>query len=107
VGSSERLQSLEIQSENSICVLSDVQFDNVSCMEKLYKLVEGFASSPPMAFIICGDFLENPHSFDSLTVLKKSFEKLARKVVELEMRDSYFVFVPGATDPCLGDCLPR
>ena len=107
MGSSERLQSLEIQSENSICVLSDVQFDNVSCMEKLYKLVEGFASSPPMAFIICGDFLENPHSFDSLTVLKKSFEKLARKVVELEMRDSYFVFVPGATDPCLGDCLPR
>ena len=60
-----------------------------------------------MAFVVCGDFLERPHSFDSFEVLKKAFEKLARKVVELEMRESYFVFVPGSTDPCLGDCLPR
>jgi len=107
VGSSERLQALEIQSENSICVLSDVRLDSVSCVAKLYKLLEGFSSAPPMAFVVCGDFLERPHSFDSFEVLKKAFEKLARKVVELEMRESYFVFVPGSTDPSLGDCLPR
>ena len=31
VGCSERLQALEIQSENSICVLSDVRMDVPSC----------------------------------------------------------------------------
>jgi DNA polymerase epsilon subunit 2 len=60
-----------------------------------------------MAFIICGDFLENPHSYESFSILKKALDKFARKVVELEMRESYFVFVPGASDPCLGDILPR
>ena len=47
VGSSERLQSLEIQSENSVCVLSDVRFDSISCVSKLNKLVEGFSGRVP------------------------------------------------------------
>ena len=55
-----------------------------------------------MAFVICGDFLESPHSFDAFDVLKKAIEKFARKVVELGMRDTYFIFVPGSSDPCLG-----
>ena len=61
-----------------------------------------FQAAPPMAFVICGDFLENPHSFDAFDVLKKAIEKFARKVVELGMRDTYFIFVPGSSDPCLG-----
>ena len=71
VGSSERLQHLEMKSENSICILSDVKFDNVRCYGRLERLIEGFSVSPPMAFIIAGDFLEDPYSSNAFDTLKR------------------------------------
>jgi len=107
VGSSERLSHLEMKSENSICVLSDVRFDNPKCYKRLERLVEGFQIAPPMAFILCGDYLDNPHSPDAFHTLKEGLNRFAKKVVECDMRQSVFIFVPGSSDPGLSDCLPR
>jgi len=107
VGSSERLSHLEMKSENSLCILSDVYLDNKLTFTRLMKLIDGFKVAPPMAFILCGDFLERPHDRDAFEVLKKSLDKLAKKIIEADMKQSVFIFVPGPNDPGLADCLPR
>lgn len=63
------------------------------------KLIDGFKVAPPMAFVLCGDFLENSHSTDAFEVLKKALDKIAKKVVEADMKQSVFIFVPGPNDP--------
>ena len=63
------------------------------------KLIDGFKVAPPMAFILCGDFLERPHDRDAFEVLKKSLDKLAKKIIEADMKQSVFIFVPGPNDP--------
>ena len=71
VGSSERLSHLEMRSENSICILSDVKLDNPRCFNRLERLIQGFSISPPMAFIIAGDFLEDPYHTNAFELLKQ------------------------------------
>ena len=99
MASSDRLGHLEMKSENSICVLSDVHFDQPKCMDRLMRLVEGFKIAPPMAFVLCGDFLEKPHAEDAFETMKRNFDKLAKKVLEADMKQSVFIFVPGPSDP--------
>ena len=45
--------------------------DNPKCYKRLERLVEGFQIAPPMAFILCGDYLDNPHSPDAFQILKE------------------------------------
>ena len=45
--------------------------DNPKCYKRLERLVEGFQIAPPMAFILCGDYLDNPHSPDAFQTLKE------------------------------------
>ena len=37
----------------------------------------------------------------------QGLNRFAKKVVECDMRQSVFIFVPGSNDPGLSDCLPR
>jgi len=107
IGSSERMQVLERDCENSVCFLSGIHLDDDKSFNRLVRLLEGFAISPPIAFVICGELLASPHMPDSYDVLSERLEKLGRKAVELNLRETHFVFIPSSSDPGLGDCLPR
>ena len=55
--------------------------DNPKCYKRLERLVEGFQIAPPMAFILCGDYLDNPHSPDAFQTLKEVNSKsLTREI---------------------------
>ena len=81
--------------------------DEEKPFNRLIRLLEGFAVAPPIAFVLCGELLASPHMPNSYDVLSERLEKLARKAVELDLRDTHFVFIPSSSDPGLGDCLPR
>jgi hypothetical protein len=84
-----------------------IHLDEDKPFNRLVRLLEGFAVSPPIAFVICGELLASPHMPDSYDVLSERLEKLGRKAVELNLRETHFVFIPSSSDPGLGDCLPR
>ena len=112
-----------MKSENSICVLSDVHFDQPKCMDRLMRLVEGFKIAPPMAFVLCGDFLEKPHAEDAFETMKRNLTNSPRKCSRptwnsrsLFLSRGHRIQVPKKTKQTfiwprflsgLADCLPR
>ncbi|KJE88954.1 DNA polymerase epsilon subunit 2 [Capsaspora owczarzaki ATCC 30864] len=101
---------LERQNEDAFfVVLSDVWLDQPKTMEKLRVLFTGYASSPPVAFILIGDFTSPPYGRNHAPLLKQCLTQLGKLVAEFSQikRKSRFVFVPGNNDPGPGNILPR
>ncbi len=78
-------------------------------LEKLRVLFEGYSETPPVLFILMGNFLCEPHGVQSAVVLKDSFKTLADIIAEFPpiLLNSKFVIVPGPTDPGFVNILPR
>jgi len=78
-------------------------------VEKLRILFSGYAESPPVLFILMGNFLSEPHGVQSAIVLKDCFKTLADLISEFPalMQSSKFVIIPGPSDPGFVNILPR
>ncbi|KAJ2552087.1 DNA-directed DNA polymerase epsilon, subunit B [Coemansia sp. RSA 1933] len=107
-----QLRAIEVGSDNGMVVLADVWLDQQQTMDALRTLFEGFAhATPPIAFIIVGDFSSRPFvagsgdtarfrdSMAALGQLIGAFPSIART--------SHFVFVPGPNDPWGQGALPK
>lgn len=104
------LAKLESESDDAMFVfLSDVWLDKANVMEKLDKLLSGYAMQPPTAFIFMGNFLSSPYGNDEVKVLKNHLRALADLIAEHDdlVQSSKFIFVPGPADPGFTNIFPR
>ncbi|CAG0912372.1 unnamed protein product [Notodromas monacha] len=121
-----KLKELEMKDQSTLFVfLSDIWLDNPATFTKLEILLDGFSDCPPTCFVLCGNFLkplnfggsgESDSNITDLSaaknladVLKDNLEKFADLIEKfpLVMQQSYFVFVPGISDPGISGAFPR
>lgn len=78
-------------------------------LEKLKVLFQGYSDTPPVMFILMGNFLSEPHGVQSAVVLKDCFKTLADLIADFPplVLNSKFVIVPGPSDPGFVNILPR
>ena len=71
----------------------------------------GFSESPPLLFILIGNFQSTPFVSNTVDIAKyrESFDQLANLIAMFPnlAQNSHFVFVPGPNDPWAPDTLPR
>ncbi|KAK0406234.1 hypothetical protein QR680_018449 [Steinernema hermaphroditum] len=97
------------QVDAKIAILSDVFLDRNDVLRALHKLIMGFATCPPSAFIFIGNFCSRPEYNKSDELIYEGFKKLAR-VLDLQKAfyaNTDWIFVPGPEDPGLSQVLPR
>lgn len=90
-------------------MLSDVHLDNISVMEKLKVLFDGYSDSPPFLFIFMGNFLSEPHGAHSAMILRDQFSALGDIICQFPSinETSKFLFIPGPLDPGYVNIFPR
>ena len=78
-------------------------------MQKLKTLFSGYSEMPPTVFILCGNFLSQPHGASHASKLKKGLLELANiiKLFPPLLENSRFIMIPGPQDPGPGNILPR
>ncbi|CAL8111184.1 unnamed protein product [Orchesella dallaii] len=106
----DRLEILEREQEGTtFVILSDLHLDNVTAMDKLRILFDGYADSPPCLFIFMGNFLAEPHGAQSAKTLRDQFNTLGDVISEFKTinDNSQFVFLPGPSDPGFVNIFPR
>lgn len=99
-----QLRAIEVANDNGIIILSDVWLDKPATMEALHTLFEGFShSTPPIAFILIGDFISRPFVAGSgeTSQYRDNMTALGQLIAEYPeiARTSQFVLVPGNNDP--------
>uniref|UniRef100_A0A1I8ABX7 DNA polymerase II subunit 2 n=1 Tax=Steinernema glaseri TaxID=37863 RepID=A0A1I8ABX7_9BILA len=97
------------QMDAKIVVLSDVFLDRNDVLRALHKMVTGFATCPPVAFILIGNFCSRPEYHKSDELIYEGFKKLAR-IIDLQKAfytKTDWIIVPGPEDPGLSQVLPR
>lgn len=107
---SEKLKLYEEKhSEEIIVLISELWLDNQIVLEKFRSMLEEFCTSPPLAFVICGNFLSFPPNVTSAQKLKEGFKRLSDVVNAFPpiVKDSKFVLIPGPYDPGAPRILPR
>ncbi|KAF7190780.1 DNA polymerase epsilon subunit B [Pseudocercospora fuligena] len=105
----QRLIGLESdveESQRKIVVLSQVTLDQPSTLSALRKVLEQYevADSPPMSFVLCGDFSSKAAMAGAGTgsiEYKELFNELAAVISDFPnlLRNCTWVFVPGDNDP--------
>lgn len=107
---SEKLRRLEAEREDATVVLvSDLWLDVPQVIEKFRMLLEGFAESVPVCFVICGMFLSKSYGPKQCSVMRDGFKTLSDVMLSFPelVETTNFVFVPSVTDPGLANILPR
>jgi len=107
-----RMQELEAEASDSMFVmLSNVHLDQPQVLKKLHRLFEGFEPIQPTLFVLIGNFLSKPfgHGLDDVKRMRKAFDDLSDILIQFPrlVKESYFVFVPGPSDPGSANVLPR
>ena len=102
----------EIEANNPdamLCFLSDVWLDQVSVMDHLRKLFQGFNSLPPAVFVFCGNFLSAVGESDYASKLRDHLRLLGEMILQFDRiaSESTFLFVPGPADPGSPNIFPR
>lgn len=89
-----------------IVVLSNLHLNEPLAMQRLEKLLEGYANFPELTFILLGNFSSKPQTYADEYI--QIFTKLAEKIcIHPNLRDNaVWVIVPGVTDPGL-EIFPR
>eukprot|EP01133_Synstelium_polycarpum_P008005 gene8005-9404_t len=97
----EQLLLFEKEEPNNFLVfLSDVWLDSKVVMEKLNILFYGLQDMTPFAFVLMGNFTENPLIGGTQYKLRTYFDALAALILKYpNLQKSKFIFVPGPTDP--------
>lgn len=106
----ERLRAATIQhAESSIVIVSDVFLDDPKIMKALYSLLDGYSTSPPVAYILCGNFCSRPKQPDTMQLMDQGFRWLSNQLNEFKdaYQNTQFIFVPGPDDPFVNMVLPR
>lgn len=107
---SEKLKIYEESNQNGMIIfLSDLWLDNSVVLCKFKIMLDGLVDIPPIAFVICGNFLSFPENEFSPAAMKEGFKKLADLIVQYPtiMTSSKFIFVPGPCDLGAPKILPR
>ncbi|GAM26521.1 hypothetical protein SAMD00019534_096960 [Acytostelium subglobosum LB1] len=96
---------------NALVFMSDVWLDSPLVMSKLNVMFFGLKDIPPFAFILMGNFTEQPLIGGKQYRLKTYFDQLAALIQRYPniLAKSKFIFVPGPTDPAgsLINILPK
>merc|ERR1711904_46755 len=91
-------------------IISNVHLDRTEIIKALKKMFEGFSQSPPKAFVFCGNFTYEKlrYTLFDLKKLKFCFNKLGTLITQFSSirKKSLFIFLPGQSDPGLGNELP-
>ncbi|XP_035726103.1 DNA polymerase epsilon subunit 2-like isoform X1 [Vespa mandarinia] len=107
---SEKLKVYEESNQNGMIIfLSDLWLDNSVVLSKFKIMLDGLVDIPPIAFVICGNFLSFPENEFSPAAMKEGFKKLADLIVQYPTikTSSKFIFVPGPCDLGAPKILPR
>lgn len=103
---------LKIEQENKegmIIFLSDVWIDTLKVMNNLRTLFSGYNDFPPVAIVFMGEFLSCPYGQEHCTQLRMALSNLGEIIAQFKkLKDECkFIFVPGRSDPCAANVLPR
>ncbi|XP_066589417.1 DNA polymerase epsilon subunit 2 [Prorops nasuta] len=106
---SEKLDAYEKSSQDMIVFISELWLDNATVLSKFKTMLDGYSDFPPVAFVICGNFLSFPLSVTSVSKAKEGFKKLADIIMQYTniYSSSKFIFVPGPYDLGSPKILPR
>lgn len=107
---SEKLKVHEEENKDDIIVfLSEFWVDNDLVLSKFRQILSGFDDNPPVAIVLCGNFLSSVSNATNVKKLKEGFKKLANIVAEFRatQQNTHFIFVPGPYDLSAPKILPR
>lgn len=107
---SKALHEIELKNEMGMIIfLSDVWIDNLKVMNNLRTLFLGYNDFPPIAIVFMGEFLSCPYGQEHSTQLCTALTSLGEMIHQYSnLRDNCkFIFVPGRSDPCAANVLPR
>ncbi|XP_046601279.1 DNA polymerase epsilon subunit 2 [Neodiprion virginianus] len=107
---SEKLRNFEENNPDEMIVfISELWVDDQIVLEKLKLMLEEFSNFPPVAFVICGNFLSFPPNVTSSQKLKEGFKRLADIIAGYPeiVQNSKFVLIPGPHDPGAPRIFPR
>lgn len=92
-----------------IIFVSEFWVDNNRVLEKFQMMLDGYNDFPPVAFVLCGDFLSFPPNVTSAQKMKEGFTRLAEIINRFPdiKKNSQFVLVPGPYDLGSPKILPR
>lgn len=98
---SENLRNVELANEDGmIAFISDFWLDEVENLNKFKLILDGFADYPPIAIVICGQFLTVTINSTNISKLEDGFRTMADLIVEYPniLETTKFIFVPGSGD---------
>ncbi|KAG6443426.1 hypothetical protein O3G_MSEX002868 [Manduca sexta] len=103
------LQVEQEHKDDMIIFLADVWLDKEKILNKLKTLFAGYNDYPPVAIVLMGDFLSRPYGQEHCLQLKRALNTLADIINQFSRlkETCKFIFVPGRSDPCSGNILPR
>ncbi|XP_043477041.1 DNA polymerase epsilon subunit 2 [Leptopilina heterotoma] len=106
---SEKLHEQEILQKDMLIFISDFWVDDIRVLEKFKEILNGFSDSPPVAFVLFGNFLSFPPDATSAQKLKDGFKSLADLITQHHaiLETSHFILVPGPFDLGAPRILPR
>lgn len=107
--SSEKLRDHEILQKEMLIFISDFWVDDIRVLEKFKEILNGFSDSPPIAFVLFGNFLSFPPDATSAQKLREGFKSVADIITQHHgiMEMSHFILVPGPFDLGAPKILPR
>ncbi|XP_012234665.1 DNA polymerase epsilon subunit 2 [Linepithema humile] len=107
---SKKLQVHEETNQDGIIIfIAELWLDVPNILQKFRKLLEGYMTYPPIAFVLCGQFLSFPPNATSAQALITGFKNLVDIIAEYTSvkESSKFVFVPGPHDLGSPKILPK
>lgn len=107
---SEKLQIYEETNQDEIIIfIAELWLDVPNILQKFKKLLEGYMTYPPIAFVLCGNFLSFAPNANSAHALITGFKNLVDIIVEYTnvKKSSKFVFIPGPHDLGSPKILPK
>lgn len=107
---SEKLQLHEAANQDSMIVfIAELWLDVPNVLDKFKTILEGYTDYPPVAFVLCGNFLSFPTNITSAQALITGFKCLADLIARYTnlKESSKFVFVPGPQDIGSPKILPK
>ncbi|XP_015609962.1 DNA polymerase epsilon subunit 2 isoform X2 [Cephus cinctus] len=107
---SEKLQKHEQNNPDGMIVfVSELWVDSLEVLDKFKIMLVGYAEFPPIAFVLCGQFLSFPPNTTSTQKMKEGFKRLANIVELFEniKKESKFIIVPAPYDLGAPKILPR
>lgn len=107
---SEKLQVHEEYNQDSMIVfIAELWLDMPNVLQKFKMILEGYADYPPIAFVLCGNFLSFPTNVTSAQALITGFKNLVDIIARYEnlKKSSKLIFVPGPHDLGSPKILPK